>query len=134
MIKTKVFARMKPHHKKEIIQALQFLNKCVMMVGDGANDCVLFCCLFKSAISQAQVGVSFSASDASYTAPFSSHDDQLDSVVTILNEGKSTISILIEIFQYYVLTSVLKFAATLCLSIRAQNFCICSSFYLLADF
>ncbi|CAD8095021.1 unnamed protein product [Paramecium primaurelia] len=113
--KTKIFTRMKPNQKKEIVQYLQNqLNKNVMMVGDGANDC--------SAIAEALVGVSFNSSDASYTSPFSYKKDSIQCVKLILLQGRATKSIIIEIFQYYVLISVLKFTGTALLQFQGMNF------------
>ncbi|CAK66314.1 unnamed protein product (macronuclear) [Paramecium tetraurelia] len=113
--KTKIFSRMKPHQKKEIVQYLQNqLNKYVMMVGDGANDC--------SAIAESLVGVSFSSSDASYTSPFSNRSDSIKCVISILLQGRATKRIIIELFQYLVLISVLKFAGTALLQFQGMNF------------
>ncbi|CAD8212685.1 unnamed protein product [Paramecium pentaurelia] len=113
--KTKIFSRMKPYQKKEIVQYLQTqLNKYVMMVGDGANDC--------SAIAESLVGVSFSSSDASYTSPFSNRSDSIKCVISILLQGRATKRIIIELFQYLVLISVLKFTGTALLQFQGMNF------------
>ncbi|CAD8127301.1 unnamed protein product [Paramecium sonneborni] len=113
--KTKIFSRMKPHQKKEIVQYLQTqLNQNVMMVGDGANDC--------SAIAESLVGVSFSSSDASYTSPFSNKSDSINCVILILLQGRATKRIIIELFQYLVLISVLKFTGTALLQFQGMNF------------
>lgn len=66
--------------------------------------------------------MSFSASDASYTAPFSTQNDSIDCTIKILCQGRATIAIIIEIFQYYIVVSVLKFVCTMCMMFEAENF------------
>ncbi|CAD8162221.1 unnamed protein product [Paramecium octaurelia] len=112
--KTKVFARQKPEQKKQIIQILQSFNKQVLMCGDGANDC--------SAISQAQVGISFNEADASYTAPFISRSESIDCVIKILQQGKAAKRNFIEAFQYQVSVNVIKFIAVLFTFLEAETF------------
>ncbi|CAK65184.1 unnamed protein product (macronuclear) [Paramecium tetraurelia] len=112
--KTKVFARQKPEQKKLIIQIIQSFGRQVLMCGDGANDC--------SAISQAQVGISFSEADASYTAPFSSKSTSLDCVVKVLLQGKAATMTIIEVFQYQISVNTLKFVAVLFTFLEAETF------------
>ncbi|CAK59464.1 unnamed protein product (macronuclear) [Paramecium tetraurelia] len=112
--KTKVFARQKPEQKKHVIQVLQSLGKQVLMCGDGANDC--------SAISQAQVGISFNEADASYTAPFISRSNSIDCVIKILQQGKVSKRNFIEVFQYLISVNVIKFIAILITFLEAETF------------
>ncbi|KAM3144366.1 hypothetical protein pb186bvf_003530 [Paramecium bursaria] len=109
-----VFARMKPNQKKEIVQSLQNKGKQVMMVGDGANDC--------SAITQADVGVSFSTSDAANTSPFSSQSDSIQCVVEILTQSRATMYIIIEIFNYYFASTLTKFVGKTILGLYSQDY------------
>lgn len=55
------------------------------MVGDGANDC--------KAIQEANIGISFTASDAALTAPFCTTGQSIDCVEKVLLEGRGTMSI-----------------------------------------
>ncbi|CAK86721.1 unnamed protein product (macronuclear) [Paramecium tetraurelia] len=112
--RTIVFARVKPHQKKEVVFMHQQLKCCVAMVGDGSNDC--------SAISQADIGVSFSQADASYTAHFSSLDQSIKCIVTILAQGRATAQTLTEIFPLYTLLSFLATCAYTCLALEGQNY------------
>ncbi|CAD8169111.1 unnamed protein product [Paramecium pentaurelia] len=112
--RTIVFARVKPHQKKEVIFMHQQLKCCVAMIGDGSNDC--------SAISQADIGVSFSQADASYTAHFSSLDQSIKCIVTILAQGRATAQTLSEIFPLYILLSFLATCAYTCLALEGQNY------------
>lgn len=71
---------MKPEQKSTIVKNIQDQGNVVAMIGDGANDC--------SAISQADVGVSFCTSDASYTAHFAYQNTSIDCLITILAVGR----------------------------------------------
>jgi cation-transporting P-type ATPase 13A2 len=46
------------------------------MVGDGANDC--------GALKQANVGLSLSTSEASISAPFTSEDASISSIIALI--------------------------------------------------
>ncbi|KAL4468757.1 hypothetical protein ABPG74_005260 [Tetrahymena malaccensis] len=99
---TTVFSRCKPKQKAEIIYLLQtILNEKVGMIGDGANDC--------SAIKQADIGISFTKTDASYSSPFSYSESSLECVIKVLAEGRCTLSNMIEVFKNYLTMNMLKF-------------------------
>lgn len=55
------------------------------------------------------MGVSFAQSDASYAAPFSTADQSIGCVKHILLDGRAALSNAIEVFQYYILVSVIKY-------------------------
>lgn len=74
----------------------------IAMVGDGANDIL--------AIREAEVGVGMSETDSSFAASFSV--SRVLDVETILRSGRSTLTIIIEIFRYYVAISCLKYTAS----------------------
>ena len=114
---------MRPEQKSQIIETLQKLNKCVAMIGDGANDCVLIFIKYnKAAIKQANVGISFAQSDASYSAPFSYKGQSIDCVKQILLDGRASLTNTIEVFQYYIFASVLKYVGAMLLALQGQNF------------
>lgn len=73
----------------------------VGMIGDGANDC--------EAIKQGDIGISFSSADAALSAPFSSKDESIKCVETILADGRATMANNIEIFRCIIIQNVLKF-------------------------
>lgn len=60
------------------------------MVGDGANDC--------AAIREADVGISFSQTDAAISAPFISKDPSISCVEKVLLEGRANICSSYEIY------------------------------------
>lgn len=64
LVRGKVFARMSPDEKHELVEKLQSIDYCVGFCGDGANDC--------GALKAADVGISLSEAEASVAAPFTS--------------------------------------------------------------
>jgi cation-transporting ATPase 13A2 len=64
-----------------LISFLQKLGKTVAMVGDGANDC--------GALKQADIGLSLSDAEASISAPFTSRDLAVNSIVDLLIQSRA---------------------------------------------
>lgn len=64
LVSGKVFARMSPDEKHELVEKLQSIDYCCGFCGDGANDC--------GALKAADVGISLSDAEASVAAPFTS--------------------------------------------------------------
>lgn len=64
LVTGRVFARMSPDEKHELIEKLQSIDYCAGFCGDGANDC--------GALKAADVGISLSEAEASVAAPFTS--------------------------------------------------------------
>ncbi len=93
LLKTKVFSRIKPDQKGQIIELLKSISGVgVAMVGDGANDCC--------ALKKADIGISFTQADASFAAPFTSIDLSISCLVKVLLEGRACILSIVEIFIY----------------------------------
>lgn len=61
LVQGKVFARMSPDEKHELVEKLQSIDYCCGFCGDGANDC--------GALKAADVGISLSEAEASVAAP-----------------------------------------------------------------
>ena len=90
-----------------VIRALRSLGVVCSMCGDGANDC--------PAIKAADLGISFAATDASISAPFSSMSPSINCVEKIMLEGKCTTQNSIEALRYYCTTGIYKFVINYCL-------------------
>jgi cation-transporting P-type ATPase 13A2 len=84
------------------------------MTGDGAND--------SYAIKQADLGISFTFADSSFSASFSSKLDSIECVEKIIIDGRATISTFTEIIRYYVTSSILKYVSTMFMSQESSNF------------
>lgn len=76
LIKGKVFARMSPDEKHELVEKLQSLDYTCGFCGDGANDC--------GALKAADVGISLSEAEASVAAPFTSRVFDIRCVVEVI--------------------------------------------------
>lgn len=72
LMKTIVFARMKPEDKEFVVQFYEdHLNYTVAFCGDGANDC--------RALKKASVGIALSPLEASAASPFTSQKESIQS-------------------------------------------------------
>lgn len=78
----KVFARMLPEQKIELIECLKGLGRQVIMCGDGCNDC--------GALKTAHAGISLSLAEASVAAPFTSRNVNISCVPYVIREGRAT--------------------------------------------
>jgi cation-transporting ATPase 13A2 len=84
----------------------------VSMVGDGANDIL--------AIREADIGIGISETDSSFAANFTI--GRVMDVEAILREGKSTLTIIMEIFRYYTAISILKYTACMIMAADKSNY------------
>jgi hypothetical protein len=103
LVKAKIFARMSPDQKLELIERLQNLGYCVSMCGDGANDC--------SALKSADVGVSLSSAEASVAAPFTSHKQDIECVLEVIRQGRAALVTSFSCFKYMALYSMIQFGS-----------------------
>jgi len=78
----KIFARMLPEQKIELIECLKGLGRQVIMCGDGCNDC--------GALKTAHAGISLSMAEASVAAPFTSRNVNISCVPYVIREGRAT--------------------------------------------
>ncbi|GBM58507.1 putative cation-transporting ATPase 13A4 [Araneus ventricosus] len=94
VLKGAIFARMLPEHKLYLIECFQNLGYHVGMCGDGANDC--------GALKTAHTGVSLSLAEASVAAPFTSPQQNIQCIPTLIREGRATLVSTFDSFRYMV--------------------------------
>ncbi|XP_054926897.1 polyamine-transporting ATPase 13A3-like isoform X2 [Dermacentor andersoni] len=92
--KGKVFARMLPEQKLQLVEALQDIGHQVGMCGDGANDC--------GALKAAHAGVSLSVAEASVASPFTAQRQNVQCMIDVIREGRATLAATFGAFRYMV--------------------------------
>ncbi|KAJ0271531.1 hypothetical protein COL940_010984 [Colletotrichum noveboracense] len=102
LVRGRVFARMSPDEKHELVEKLQGIGYCCGFCGDGANDC--------GALKAADVGISLSEAEASVAAPFTSRIFDIGCVPTV-----------IRCFKYMSLYSAIQFTSVSFLYAKASN-------------
>jgi cation-transporting ATPase 13A3/4/5 len=106
--KAAVFGRMKPDHKRQLIEAYEdVLDVYTGMCGDGANDA--------GALKAARVGLSLSQTEASVAAPFTSAVPDIASVVELIKQGRCALSTSFSLFRFMSLYSLINFACIIAL-------------------
>ncbi|PYH72443.1 putative P-type ATPase [Aspergillus vadensis CBS 113365] len=113
LVRGKVFARMSPDEKHELVEKLQSLDYCCGFCGDGANDC--------GALKAADVGVSLSDAEASVAAPFTSRRFDISCVPTLIREGRGALVTSFCCFKYMSLYSAIQFSTVSFLYASASN-------------
>ncbi|KKA25972.1 hypothetical protein TD95_002157 [Thielaviopsis punctulata] len=113
LVRGKVFARMSPDEKHELIEKLQSLDYSCGFCGDGANDC--------GALKAADVGISLSEAEASVAAPFTSRVFEISCVPTVIREGRASLATSFSCFKYMSLYSAIQFCSVSFLYAKASN-------------
>lgn len=103
-----VFARMSPDQKAQLVEQLQDLEYYVGMCGDGANDC--------GALKTAHAGVSLSEAEASVASPFTSSEQNIKCITTLIKEGRAALVTSFGVFKYMALYSMIQFATIIILN------------------
>ncbi|KAL4505183.1 hypothetical protein ABPG72_016250 [Tetrahymena utriculariae] len=106
LLKTQIFARMRPEEKALLLQSLQELpwKPTCGMCGDGANDC--------GALKTADIGISLSEAEASIAAPFTSKVQDISCVIELLKEGRAALVTSFSCFKFMALYSMIQFFTT----------------------
>ncbi|KAF5026028.1 hypothetical protein F66182_1883 [Fusarium sp. NRRL 66182] len=113
LITGKVFARMSPDEKHELVEKLQSIDYTCGFCGDGANDC--------GALTAADVGISLSEAEASVAAPFTSRVFDIRCVLEVIKEGRAALVTSFSCFKYMSLYSAIQFTSVTFLYARASN-------------
>ncbi|KAH9909822.1 hypothetical protein F4778DRAFT_712940 [Xylariomycetidae sp. FL2044] len=113
LIRGKVFARMSPDEKHELVEKLQSIGYCCGFCGDGANDC--------GALKAADVGISLSEAEASVAAPFTSRVFDIRCVPDVIREGRAALVTSFSCFKYMSLYSAIQFTSVSFLYASGSN-------------
>ncbi|EQK99892.1 hypothetical protein OCS_04395 [Ophiocordyceps sinensis CO18] len=113
LVQGKVFARMSPDEKHELVEKLQSIDYCCGFCGDGANDC--------GALKAADVGISLSEAEASVAAPFTSRVFDIRCVLEVIGEGRASLVTSFSCFKYMSLYSAIQFTSVSFLYANASN-------------
>ncbi|MCD6484584.1 MAG: cation-transporting P-type ATPase [Candidatus Odinarchaeota archaeon] len=100
-LKTSVFARVSPDHKKIIVNRYQKRDKVVAMTGDGVNDSL--------AVSMADVGIAMGITGTDVTkqaADMVIADDSFNSIVVGIREGRGLFQKIRSIIFFYIAVNV----------------------------
>ncbi|CEJ54745.1 Putative P-type ATPase [Penicillium brasilianum] len=109
----KVFARMSPDEKHELVEKLQSIDYCCGFCGDGANDC--------GALKAADVGISLSEAEASVAAPFTSRQFDISCVPKLIREGRAALVTSFCCFKFMSLYSAIQFSTVSFLYTSGSN-------------
>ncbi|KAK4241245.1 hypothetical protein C8A03DRAFT_12498 [Achaetomium macrosporum] len=113
LVTSKVFARMSPDEKHELVEKLQSIDYSCGFCGDGANDC--------GALKAADVGISLSEAEASVAAPFTSRVFDIRCVPEVIREGRAALVTSFSCFKYMSLYSAIQFTSVSFLYASASN-------------
>ncbi|XP_071449329.1 polyamine-transporting ATPase 13A3-like [Hetaerina americana] len=103
----KIYARMTPAQKQQLVQELQATGLCVAMCGDGANDC--------GALKAAHAGISLSEAESSAASPFTSNGEDISCVPHVISEGRAALVTSFGIFKFMAVYSLTQFASVILL-------------------
>ncbi|KAI1503516.1 hypothetical protein F5X99DRAFT_425362 [Biscogniauxia marginata] len=113
LIRGRVFARMSPDEKHELVEKLQSIDYCCGFCGDGANDC--------GALKAADVGISLSEAEASVAAPFTSRVFDIRCVPDVIREGRAALVTSFSCFKFMSVYSAIQFTSVSFLYASASN-------------
>ncbi|VDP77943.1 unnamed protein product [Echinostoma caproni] len=107
VVKGTVFARFSPDQKTQLIEALQSVGYFVAMCGDGANDC--------GALKAAHAGVSLSEAEASVASPFTSKQQNISCIPTLIREGRCALVTTSGTLKFITSYSLIQFISVIAL-------------------
>ncbi|KJP88805.1 hypothetical protein AK88_01495 [Plasmodium fragile] len=95
LLRVRIFSRLTPNHKMEVIKDFIKYDYISGMCGDGSNDC--------GALKISHAGLALSDADTSVVSPFSSKNDNIKSVIDVLREGRACLVTSINCYKYMLL-------------------------------
>jgi len=101
--KIKVFARVSPEHKQDIVEKYQKENKVVAMTGDGVNDAL--------ALNMADAGVAMGIAGTDVAKEASDmviSDDSFNSIVTGIHHGRGIFAKIRAVVFFYIVINVFE--------------------------
>ncbi|CAH8487038.1 unnamed protein product [Schistosoma turkestanicum] len=113
VVKGTVFARFRPEQKAQLIESLQSVGYFVSMCGDGANDC--------GALKVAHAGIALSETEASVASPFTSKQQNISCVPTLIREGRCALTTSFGAFKFMVGYSMIQFFSVILLYYIGSN-------------
>ncbi|CAH8509476.1 unnamed protein product [Schistosoma intercalatum] len=113
VVKGTVFARFRPEQKAQLIESLQSVGYFVSMCGDGANDC--------GALKVAHAGIALSEAEASVASPFTSKQQNISCVPTLIREGRCALTTSFGAFKFMVGYSMIQFFSVILLYYIGSN-------------
>ncbi|KAH8860141.1 putative cation-transporting ATPase 13A3 [Schistosoma japonicum] len=113
VVKGTVFARFHPEQKAQLIESLQSVGYFVSMCGDGANDC--------GALKVAHAGIALSEAEASVASPFTSKQQNISCVPTLIREGRCALTTSFGAFKFMVGYSMIQFFSVILLYYIGSN-------------
>ena len=100
-LRTRVFARVSPGQKAEIVKLFMNEDKMVAMCGDGGND--------SGALRAAHAGLSLNGkAEATVAAPFSTSSDSLLALVDLVRESRAALCTSLASYRYLIVVGILQ--------------------------
>jgi len=94
VLHTRIFARVKPDQKVQVVQLHIDKGLITGMCGDGGNDC--------GALRAAHAGIALSDAEASVVSPFTSATKSVQSVCDLLKEGRCALATSFAAYRFYI--------------------------------
>lgn len=91
----KIFSRMSPDDKLQVVKTYMDRGHCTAMCGDGGNDC--------AALKTAHVSVALSDSEAALFASFSSSRKSIGVVSDVLLQGRATLATALSSYKFLII-------------------------------